>query len=257
MIKDTINPRGYNFLNFYYKPDSTFFSGQYASISKFWQNIYTKDGSASILFDTLTKGIETVAFFSTQFTPLTKGLQSFSKNASDIYSLAVYPNLVAFDGASSNYLTIQYISQYVQRDEEKSLKMFKFNEVARSWELVGGTIDTVNKYVNAKISSPGVYSLFTTVQGATSVIDGLNEGLNLQIIPNPVNNFFELSNIFPIGQNVELKIYNQYGEMVVESEYVASNPITRISTADLAVGVYFCTISSGQVSRTGKFVIIR
>jgi hypothetical protein len=256
LITDTLSPLGINFFNFYYKPDSTFFSFQYSAISNFSNEVFANSGSASIHFDSKSDLIERVAIFSTQYSPIKNGIKSFAKNPAEIHSISVFPPLNIFDENDSNYFSIHYNPKSLTVYEEATLKMFRFDETVNKWELIGGIVDTNHKYVSAKIPSPGVYTIFSTELG-TSININVNDGYQMYLSPNPATDFLEFS-YPPLERGsggVDIKIYNMYGQIQTTPSLRDTPPWkggekVRLNVSGLAPGMYFFRMGD----RVSKFI---
>jgi len=71
---------------------------------------------------------------------------------------------------------------------------------------------------------------------------------DIQISPNPVTNYLNIK-----GDNIKLiQIYSVVGVKVLESDFAENIPV-----ADLAAGMYFCKITTGNNIISKKFVVVR
>ncbi|HAH25411.1 MAG TPA: bilirubin oxidase [Prolixibacteraceae bacterium] len=91
----------------------------------------------------------------------------------------------------------------------------------------------------------------------TSVVEGFELGQNF---PNPFNSETVIQFRLPEDSRVQLKLYNYLGEEVktlLDAHAKAGNQTIRLSTENLANGIYFYQLNAGTYSSTKKLEVSR
>ncbi|MCH8555366.1 MAG: T9SS type A sorting domain-containing protein [Schleiferiaceae bacterium] len=108
---------------------------------------------------------------------------------------------------------------------------------------------------NTLLSRCGLYldeydTIYVRVSGAGSLATLPSEEASCRLYPNPSQSDFVFETVRSGGQ---LCFYGLQGELVYEK--TITNPLTQISTEDIATGKYFYTYTeNGQLTAKGKFV---
>ena len=123
-------------------------------------------------------------------------------------------------------LSITYSdSNLINISDEKRLSIFKYDETADDWLLIGGTVDEGNNQVSTTIKQLGRYGVFENL--STDFSSSLTE-INCQPrVFSPRGGGYDVKTTvsFNLGKssNVAVKIYNLSGRLkkvVVEGEYM-------------------------------------
>ena len=89
-------------------------------------------------------------------------------------------------------------------------------------------------------------------------ISGVNDisknSQSAMIYPNPANNNILIKH--QQGINQKLYIFNSLGEVISEFSVSADGDLF-VNISNLPVGIYFCKMISGTLTKTEKFIIIR
>ncbi len=149
-------------------------------------------------------------------------------------------------------ITIPY-PDTIPDDKAKDLRIFWMNPATDRWELVGGTVDTVNHTVTVEVDH---LSIFRLAMYATVVPDPFN----IKVYPNPFKPS-DGSIIFDnLPQEAIIEIFNLAGELINElsgTEKVMWKP-TNKEGEKIASGIYIYLVTDKQGRKaTGKFAIIR
>ncbi|MGK0366726.1 MAG: hypothetical protein ACI85O_003801 [Saprospiraceae bacterium] len=73
---------------------------------------------------------------------------------------------------------------------------------------------------------------------------------NIAYLPNPVTNVLSICTDIDM---TEIKIYDALGKLVFAEE-VEATKIRNITVSDMAAGIYFCSVNSGEKQKTFKFI---
>lgn len=97
--------------------------------------------------------------------------------------------------------------------------------------------------------------------GNTDVEDKTIANFNINIFPNPITEWANVSYSIENPSNLTIIIQNSLGEVIsteVNNQFINSGNYTNlIETASLLPGVYFCTIKTEYSSETKKFVVVK
>ncbi|MCH7877737.1 MAG: DUF3466 family protein [candidate division Zixibacteria bacterium] len=124
--------------------------------------VHSSDGAAEFNLDT-SNTLTRALVLSSPFPIIRSGLDLLSLQTGSTHSLATFP---ASTLIGTNSLTISYnrgdFTGQTGFTSESSVRIFRWNEQLRQWELIGGEVDTVFGEVSVPITEPGVYAAFTT-----------------------------------------------------------------------------------------------
>ena len=105
----------------------------------------------------------------------------------------------------------------------------------------------VKALCSATLESEFVSTTFTTSVG----IDDINFAQNISLMPNPADNYIELS----VNSNVEVKeavVYNAFGQTIQTIQLTENH--ARIDLSNMAAGMYFVRVNGEDVTATKKFI---
>ena len=102
-----------------------------------------------------------------------------------------------------------------------------------------------NTEPNATIFTPSNLSVGDDVYNSNEFI----------VYPNPFNNEFKIVNNGVGNENLSVEIFNNLGQKVYESNYLGFNTIITISNLEMANGVYFVKILSGDKTVSVKQLV--
>ena len=75
----------------------------------------------------------------------------------------------------------------------------------------------------------------------------------IRIFPNPVSHFLQLEQ--SLSQDAAIKIYDAYGQVVLNRTIKRQTGTNSINVRQLASGVYFLSVQEkGEISTTLKFI---
>lgn len=97
------------------------------------------------------------------------------------------------------------------------------------------------------------------IPSTTSINDVDESGISLsQNMPNPANEYTYINYAFPKEEEAKLKVFNCFGQVVLEEELSSSEGSHFLRTSALAQGVYYYAIFNGKkASRSLKLSIVR
>ena len=105
----------------------------------------------------------------------------------------------------------------------------------------------VKALCGANLESEFVSTTFTTTVG----IDDLNFAQNINLLPNPADNYIDLR----VNSNVAVKealVYNAFGQLIQTVELTDNH--ARINLSEMAAGMYFVRVNGDNISATKKFI---
>jgi uncharacterized protein (TIGR02145 family) len=90
-------------------------------------------------------------------------------------------------------------------------------------------------------------------------IDELGTEFRFNISPNPVSENATISFSNPESSNLSISIYNSLGVEVkrVDANILLGRSSIEITTVDLPVGIYYCTLNTGKEKCTKSFMVIK
>lgn len=94
-----------------------------------------------------------------------------------------------------------------------------------------------------------------TPDSTVGVIEGLITNMDLDIYPNPTNDYFRIRIPDVNLSNIDLSIYNQFGKLVTTSQLNVQDDI-QISVKELPVGIYWVFVRSGEERWLQRLVIL-
>ncbi len=125
--------------------------------------IFAFDGSARVSLDPAGTVPDRATLLTSRYPVPRAGLQVENLQAGPTQALALYPALVI---AGDSRISIRYPESdlgdsVTARAIEGSLRIFRWDESGKAWNLVGGAVDTVFNEVTANLVEEGVYAAFT------------------------------------------------------------------------------------------------
>ena len=135
-----------------------------------------------------------------------------------------------------------------------------FGIVISGWDTVE-MIEAVPVNVNDRPLNDVVMDSIRVTQFPLSIQNPLEDGFDVAIYPNPVNSQSIVEIQSHDVRNAVVSVYNQTGALVRNSEVllmVGRNHIGlhNFEVSQLPTGVYYMTISSGEIITRKRFVII-
>ena len=108
----------------------------------------------------------------------------------------------------------------------------------------------------------GVYTANITSLSNIVTVHNLKSNTDLQVAvyPNPTSGKASLSYYLPSEGNVQLRIYDQRGTLIQESQLNNSRQGDNLVPIDLskqAAGIYFCSLVSGDKVKTVKMLVVK
>ncbi len=109
----------------------------------------------------------------------------------------------------------------------------------------------------------GVYTANITSLSNITTVHNLNPqslDMNVELYPNPSSGKASISYYLPQQGNVELRIFNERGQMVQESNYnevQQGNNLLPVDISKQPSGVYFCSLVSGGNVKTMRMLVVK
>ncbi len=162
-------------------------------------------------------------------------------------------------------LRIYYDDSELNGLDETKLALFKSKSAEdNSWDLVGGTVNTTDNYVEAA----GIEELsFWTLGESDKPMPVENEDESLpkqfalhQNYPNPFNPATVIRFDLPSASFVNLTIYNSLGEKVTTLVYEklnASGYSINFNADNLPSGIYICSLVTENNFASSKMILIK
>lgn len=87
----------------------------------------------------------------------------------------------------------------------------------------------------------------------TSLTGRFNDEFELKVYPNPTQThvFIELPKLV---ENITVELFNTTGQLLYEEKITDATSELKIPVHELDRGVYFCVVSSGELSNTAVFI---
>ncbi len=128
------------------------------------KEFFAPDGTISVDVELSTPVIERVALLTSEYPILRNGLTDDNVQAGSVGVVAFHPSVVI---SGNSAVTIRYADSDLEiasraAGNETSLRIFRWDEIAMVWALIGGVPDTSFNFVRAEIAQDGVYAAFTT-----------------------------------------------------------------------------------------------
>jgi uncharacterized delta-60 repeat protein len=178
------------------------------------------------------------------------------------YDLIVSPDNA---GTSSNYsatLRLYYSDDEVIAIDESKLKLIRYNGLG--WDYVGGSVNTVENYVEA--SDITKFNIFAFADPDSITLDvedelyGLNEYQLDQNYPNPFNPMTNIQFRTADFGFVSLKVYDVLGNevaLLINEEKVAGIYEVDFNAVGLSSGIYFYELKAGSFVETKKMILMK
>ena len=227
-------------------------------------------GVCEALLDTGAASVGRVMLLTSDFPVIQTGLELNARQAGPATSLVI-ENLGQLGGA--NGVLIRYDDSdlaggYI--DQETTLRIWRFDLLARTWELIGGAVDTSHNEVAAPIAATGVYAAFTSNIPVDVKDDERGESLpeNFELqqnYPNPFNPSTTIRYSIPTRTHVTIEIFNLLGQhvrTVVDGMMSAGRhqAIWDGRSADgqlVSSGLYLYRMSTEQVVLNRKMLLLK
>ncbi len=230
---------------------------------------WTAGATASVTLDTSAHGPGRIWLLASDFPVLRDGLDASAQQAGPAVSLAA-STVGLLDGEPT--LLIRYDETDVDVNlgaSEEHLKLWQFDETARHWVLLGGTVDTSRNEVSGTIVGPGVYAAFA-VASPTGIIEEPDSDLPISVeifqnYPNPFNPATTIAYRIPSRTKVRIEVFNVLGQRVItlvdESQSAGDHVIQWDGKDDagniVSTGVYLYRIQAGEYVQTRKMLLLK
>jgi hypothetical protein len=99
----------------------------------------------------------------------------------------------------------------------------------------------------------------TIIIGTGNDLSG-NSGQQISIYPNPVTDHFTITFTLEHTVKVNLEVRNEIGQVVatiINESLLQGNHQVDWNTKGMPSGIYFCHLTAGDQSSTGKIVVVR
>ncbi len=227
--------------------------------------IFSGDGSLGLAFDSVTAE-DSLLLLSSPYPIIPNGLDISVQQAGQAHAITG-----ATSPALNARLTIRYSDdELLVAADEEWLRIFRWDESARVWNLLGGQVDTAFNEVSSAISEAGTYAAFT-VASSTGIGDddpgqSLPSSFELgQNYPNPFNPSTVIEYSLTARADVTLAVYNVLGQKLTTlhkgSQAAGTYRLTWDGTsADGSVaasGVYLYRLEVNGVVQTRKMLLLR
>jgi hypothetical protein len=118
-------------------------------------------------------------------------------------------------------------------------------------------VDGDGKYEMALGNQFGGLFLFKQwVNAATNEIGATND-FDLNVFPNPANNYVEVSwNTTILNDLLSISLSNALGQEMIKAENIIANSY-RFDIKDLPAGIYFCSVRSGVYRASRKVIVVK
>jgi photosystem II stability/assembly factor-like uncharacterized protein len=137
-----------------------------------------------------------------------------------------------------------------------------------TWNNIGSVLGTSQNFVSMLITRSGRilvggYRLFRSRGTATTVAGRSQAPTDFSLsqnFPNPFNPSTEIEFSLPIANHVNVVVYDIAGRAIavlMDQQLKAGMHTIRFDATGLASGTYFCRLTSGNMSRTRKLLLIR
>jgi hypothetical protein len=178
------------------------------------------------------------------------------------YDLSVSPQNA---GTSSNFsatLRLYYSDDEVVALDESKLKLIRYNGLG--WDYVGGSVNTVENYVEA--SDVTKFNIFAFADpdsitlGIEDELYSLNEYQLEQNYPNPFNPITLIQFAIPERSDVTLKVFDVLGTEIATLVDEEKNPGRYESVfagQGISSGVYFYKLQAGNYSSIKKMILLK
>ncbi len=117
------------------------------------------------------------------------------------------------------------------------------------------------RITNTKNNEQIAESEFFSIDNTVNVAETLFDNIDIEISPNPVNEFLKISLNTEINLDSKISIINMYGisQKIINGKMLNDGTTNGllIDTSDLLPGVYYCLVQTGKISKLEKFVVIR
>ena len=230
--------------------------------------IFSANSDLEFLLDSssTSSGLEFVSMLSTPYPVVRTGLNDDAMRVSETHSISTFPDGPFTGGAS---LTIRYSSDGLTEGEEQSIRVFKWDEQLRTWNLLGGTASIEDNEVNSSVVEDGTYAAFTTAS-PTGIDDDPVDNLPYEFsvsqnYPNPFNPVTTIEYSVPSRTEVTIEIFNVLGQkvriLVNETKSAGTyrvewNGLDEIG-GPVSTGVYLYRFQAGDVVQTRKMLLIK
>lgn len=221
------------------------------------ENMQTSyDGSATIYLKSKEMDGYDIAILSTGYLTSRNGLENHSKRRSNVISFFTYPEITDKD---KHFLSLAYSNEDLKDKDEESIRIFKWDEKSSMWNIIGGSVDTMTKVVNAEISSEGIYTAFTT-QKHSNIEDDQGFDDNMQIYPNPSDGNFQIQFYLDRATNINIEIFDLQGNLIksIYDGYMQNGINVINANVNFAyTGEYICKFSYDEFTETCRVIILR
>ncbi len=182
--------------------------------------------------------------------------------ASRFYEITVTPQNAGSNSSYNASLRLYYSDTDIQGINESNLKLVRLTN--DGWIYVGGTVNTIDNYVEANgIQQVGLFAFSDpdSITNVNSNENGLVTDFKLeQNYPNPFNPSTKIKYSIPQAEFVALKIFDVLGNEIttlVNEEKSAGNYEVNLNAANLSSGIYFYKLQAGSFVETKKMILMK
>ena len=94
----------------------------------------------------------------------------------------------------------------------------------------------------------------TNYDSNLSVVEAPENSLDLKIFPNPTQDFIAIQSN-ALDKTLQLKLVNELGQVVLESEILSGSTLSVLETHTLYNGIYFLKVSYKELEKSYKIII--
>jgi hypothetical protein len=113
--------------------------------------------------------------------------------------------------------------------------------------------DTEGDRYNSLYSST---QTFTTTTSRELELMGEEKGMEINLFPNPADEFIYLNYSLPSDEKAEMKVLDMYGKIVTYQQLETQEGTLKLNTNNLPSGHYLLQIQTGEEMMVKRFVII-
>ena len=140
--------------------------------------------------------------------------------------------------------------------------VFRSTDYGDTWEQINNGLAILDIRSLAMDSDDYLYagtwghSVFRTATSTTNGIDVIPSASGIvKVFPNPAKETLWLAGTDKLDGNKEINIYDLNGRMVIQKHFSALTEVLELDVSALKSGIYFCRITTKDLSITKKIII--